>query len=336
MTRGRIVLTGATGFIGSAVLRGLTGPGGTGRAGRGQIRVRVACRVEPAGPRRVPGVEYVRADLAEPATLRGLCEGADALVNAASYVGGDEARCVAVNERGTAALVEEARAAGVRRIVQLSTTAVYGPGPHRGAEVGELTPSPVSAASRTRLAAEGPVVDAAGIVLRAALVLGPGDRWVVPALAELVRRVPGRWDGGRGLLSLIDVADLGRLVAAAATADAPSAGVYHAAHPEPVRGGDLLAALAGHAVLPPAVADGGAEDLPWDVCLRRLRATQGWVSERQFALLARDHHYRGDAVWRRLGCPPGPGPLARLGVAAPWYRAAATAGEPPPARPRAR
>ncbi|MEO3755850.1 NAD(P)-dependent oxidoreductase [Streptomyces sp. B6B3] len=314
-----VVLAGATGFVGSAVLRALGTPRGLGRA---PVRVRAVCRAEPAGSRRVPGVEYVRADLAAPATLRGLCRGADVLVNAASYVGGDAARCVAVNERGTGALVAEARAAGVRRIVQVSTTAVYGPGPHHGPDVGELTPAPVSAASRARLAAERPVRDAAGLVLRAPLVLGAGDRWVVPALAELVRRVPGRWDGGRGLLSLVAVDDLGRLVAAAATADAVPAGVYHAAHPEPVRCGDLLAALVERRILPPPGGADGAEHLPWDACLRRLRASRGRVSERQFALLARDHHYRSDAVWETLGCPPGPGPLARLDNAAPWYRAA--------------
>ncbi|MGV9380430.1 NAD-dependent epimerase/dehydratase family protein [Nonomuraea sp. NPDC003707] len=315
MTRGRVVLTGSTGFIGSAVLRRLSAAG---------VRVRAVCRTEPVGPHRVPGVEYARADLTEPASLRGLCEGGGVLVHAAPYVGRDQARCVAVNERGTARLVAEARAAGVRRIVYVSTTAVYGPGPHRGAEVGELTPAPVSATSRTRLAAERSVTGAAGLVLRAGLVLGPGDRWVVPALRELAQRVPGRWDGGRALLSLIDVADLARLVAAAVTADAAPVGVYHAANPEPVRVGALLDALARHLILPPAADD--AEGLAWEACLHRLRTTPGRVSERQFTLLAQDHYYRCDAIWERLGCAPGPGPLTRLGAAASWYRSQAGEG----------
>ncbi|MFC5877345.1 hypothetical protein ACFP74_07335, partial [Streptomyces virginiae] len=71
----------------------------------------------------------------------------------------------------------------MRRIVHLSTCAVYGPRPHRGAYVGELAPAPVSPASSSRLAGEASVLDAGGLVLRAGLVLGRGDGWVVPALA---------------------------------------------------------------------------------------------------------------------------------------------------------
>ncbi|HEV7626069.1 MAG TPA: NAD(P)-dependent oxidoreductase, partial [Streptomyces sp.] len=92
----RVVLTGGTGFIGSAVLGRLTGR---------DASVRAVTRREVPLP---PQVEQVRADLTRPASLSGVCSGADVLVHAASHVGSGEQLCTQVNELGTAALMEEA------------------------------------------------------------------------------------------------------------------------------------------------------------------------------------------------------------------------------------
>lgn len=316
-------MTGATGFVGSRVLHRLAA---TARETGREISIRALGRSAAAPDSAPPGVSWTPVDLTDRASLRTAASGADVLIHLASRISGDEAQCAAVNVEGTAALVDDAvHHWGVGRIVHLSTAAVYGPGPHRGITVDEIDPAPVSPASRTRLAGEAPVLAAGGIVLRPGLVLGAGDRWVVPALAELLDRVPARWDGGRGQLSLVDVDDLARLITALATApDAPEPGVYHASHPVPVSSGDLMAELAALDVLPAA-----DEDLPWEACLDRLRVTPGRMSERQFSLLAQDHWYASEDVWRAAHCPPGPGPLHRLAGAAAWYRsflASASAG----------
>ncbi|MFC8276713.1 NAD-dependent epimerase/dehydratase family protein [Streptomyces sp. NPDC057271] len=310
----RVVLTGATGFVGSRVLHGLTESArATGRA----LSVRALGRSASAPASAPPGVTWTPVDLTDRESLRTAAGGADVLIHLASRISGDEAQCAAVNVEGTAALVDEAVRRGVDRIVHLSTAAVYGPGPHRGIAVDEIVPAPVSPASRTRLAGEAPVLAAGGTVLRPGLVLGAGDRWVVPALAELLERVPARWDGGRGLLSLVDVDDLARLITTLATApEAPAPGIHHASHPRPVANGDLMAELAALDVLPAA-----DEDWPWETCLDRLRDTPGRMSERQFSLLAQDHWYVSEDIWHTTSCPPGPGPLTRLAAAAPWYRA---------------
>ncbi|MEV7596929.1 NAD(P)-dependent oxidoreductase [Kitasatospora sp. NPDC089797] len=304
--RTAVALTGATGFIGSAVRADL--------AARG-VPLRALVRGEPVADGHT---DWVSGDLADPAALAGLCDGAAVLMHLASRVGGDAEECAAVNDRGTAALMAAADRAGIRRIVHLSTTAVYGEGPHTDLGVDGVPTAPRSATSRTRLLGERHALAAGAVVLRPALVTGTGDRWVVPALAELARRVPGRWAGGDARLSLVDRTDLARLVTALAlAATPPPAGVRHACHPVPVRGADLIAALAGLGLLP--APDGPA--LPWEECRRRLAATPGRVSEHQFRMVVGDHWYRSDEVWRLADCPPGPGPLARLAGAAPWYRA---------------
>ncbi|MFZ3475522.1 NAD-dependent epimerase/dehydratase family protein [Streptomyces sp. 4.24] len=300
-----IVLTGATGFIGSATLEAL--------AGRPGVRVRALARV-PGAERE--GVEWVRADLTDPGSLRGVCEDASALVHLASYIGRDEERCRAVNVAGTASLLAEVARAGVKRVVHLSTAAVYGNRPHRDIEVDGIVPDPVSPASRTRLAAEAPALAAGGVVLRPGLVLGAGDRWVVPALAELVSRVPARWDGGRAVLSVVGVTELARLIEALATTSDPfPAGIHHASHPTPVTIGDLMSALTAHGIVPPV-----EEDWPWDRCVTALHAHPGVVTERQFSLLARDYHQQSAPIWHLTPVPPTPTPLCFLPNATPWYR----------------
>ncbi|WP_238698224.1 hypothetical protein [Streptomyces sp. E5N91] len=137
---------------------------------------------------------------------------------------------------------------------------------------------------------------------------------MVPALDELITRVPAHWDGGRGLLSVVDVHDLARLVVTVATAEQPLPGVQHASHPEPVSNADLMAALTALDVLPEVT-----ESWSWEKCVRQLHATPGRMSERQFSLLARDHWYRSEEIWRVTECPAGPGPVHRLPAAAEWY-----------------
>lgn len=311
MTAWKVALTGATGFIGSAVLQALLE---TPPAGR-DITVRALTRTPPAGT-SLPGPDWVLGDLTTAQSLSKLVAGADVLIHLASFIGSDEERCTQVNVHGCAALMAQARRAGVRRVIHLSTAAVYGMGPHRGIGVNEVSPAPVSPASRTRLEGEGKALAAGSTVLRPGLVVGRGDRWVVPAYAELLERVPARWDEGRGLLSLVDVGDLARLITYLACLTKPPRGIFHASHPVPVSNGELLATLAAHEVLwPPR-----RENWSWSRCLEQLRKRPGKLSERQFSLLARDHWYRSDAVWKAAGCPAGPGALTRLSEAADWYR----------------
>ncbi|MFF2511247.1 SDR family oxidoreductase [Streptomyces sp. NPDC058086] len=97
-----ILVTGATGTIGSELLSQL--------AARG-AKVRALTR-DPSRAQLPPGVEAVRGDFREPASVAAALSGATALFTVA-VLGPDD------TERD-AALVDSARAAGVRRVVKLS------------------------------------------------------------------------------------------------------------------------------------------------------------------------------------------------------------------------
>lgn len=310
---GGILVAGGTGFIGSAVVRALSRhlP-----APPAPLRALARRHPDPArtGP-AAPGVEYLIADLTDPASLHGTCDQVDTLLHCASYVGPDDSACSAVNDTGTRALLDEAARAGVRRIIHISTTAVYGAGPHRGLPEDTRPPAPASEVSRTRLLAEQAVLGAAGTVLRPPFVYGRGDAWVVPAIAELLHRVPALPDGGTALISLVAVEDLARLVTSLALSPAPPPpGVHHAGHPEPVALRDLVTALARTAGLPLPTAS-----LPTPEYLERLGRTPGAVSVRQARMMTEDRWYRSP-LWESTGCSSGPGLAARLSGHGEWYR----------------
>jgi UDP-glucose 4-epimerase len=125
----RVVVTGATGNIGTAVVRWLVDEPGV------KSVVGIARRA-PHGDDSSPydRVDWQRLDLADPQAYQGLRKivtGADAVVHVAWRIMGDRDRDqqVRVNRHGSAALVRAVQDAGVGQLVYLSSAAVYSPGP---------------------------------------------------------------------------------------------------------------------------------------------------------------------------------------------------------------
>ncbi|MFE6714186.1 NAD-dependent epimerase/dehydratase family protein [Streptomyces sp. NPDC057695] len=308
-----LLITGATGFIGGRVAAAASAPEAEGTAGvRLLVRRPPADRGEPAGPR----TETVLGDLRDPDALRRACEGVDVVVHCASMIGGDPEQARAVNDEGTRSLVEAATAAGVTRIVALSTASVHGRGPFRAAAPGTLPLAPGSATSRTRAAGERYVLDAGGTVLRPHLVYGTGDRQLIPGLVRLLAALPAPLDAGSSRHSLVDVDTLADVLLGAALSAATEPGPYYVQHPEPVPVGELLAAAeellahrTGH-VRGPAVDLGTARALLADVPF----------AQHHLDMLAVDHWFADDRPWRDLGRDPGPGFTAGFTDHLPWYR----------------
>lgn len=109
-----ILVVGGTGELGSAVVRILQA--------RGQdvaVMVRPSTAVGPAG---LYCARLVRGDLADPASLRGVCEGMDAVIATANSIvprRGERVRAGAL-VAGYAELARQARLSGVRRFVFVS------------------------------------------------------------------------------------------------------------------------------------------------------------------------------------------------------------------------
>lgn len=117
----KAVITGATGFVGSAVARRLLREG---------HEVRALAR--PGSDRRnLQGLELevVEGDLADAASLAHVCDGCDALFHvAADYRlwAPQPEQLYRTNVDGTQALMEAARRSGVPRIVYTSSVATLG------------------------------------------------------------------------------------------------------------------------------------------------------------------------------------------------------------------
>ena len=117
----RIVVTGATGNVGTSVVEAL------GRDDRVEQIVGVARRLPGWTP---PRTEWVSADIAQD-DLGPLFAGADVVIHLAWLIqpSRDDAALERVNVHGSRRVFEAASAAGVSRLVHASSVGVYSPGP---------------------------------------------------------------------------------------------------------------------------------------------------------------------------------------------------------------
>lgn len=170
----KVLITGATGFLGVPLVARLADAGHTVRA-----VVRATSRTDLI---EGLGAECVVADLHDGEALRGATEGVDAVVHAAG--GGrnrSRAQIYADNRDTTATLIEACRGRSLRRFVHISSLAATGPSRDGAAPVER---APTSHYGRSKAAAEDVVLAAKDAfpvtVLRPCAVYGPGDSAMVP------------------------------------------------------------------------------------------------------------------------------------------------------------
>jgi nucleoside-diphosphate-sugar epimerase len=173
----KILVTGATGKVGSRLAKRL--------AQRGD-RVRALVR-DPAraADLRDARIELVQGDLLDADSLAAAVRGVDAVVHCAAFFrGATPEQAHAVNDLGSQRLGSAARAASVTRFVFTSTGLVYGPTGGRLAREDDPC-APTAAYPVSKLAAERFLLAMDGLdvrVLRLPFVYGDGD----PHIAEVV------------------------------------------------------------------------------------------------------------------------------------------------------
>jgi nucleoside-diphosphate-sugar epimerase len=317
-----VAVTGASGLVGQRLLPRLADEGVERLVG---LDVR-----DPR--RRVRGLEFHRIDIAG-AELKPVIEGVDVLVHLAGIVDPipDEALMARVNVDGTRRVLDAAAAVGVRKVVRVSPSSVYGAWPNNPLPLTEdapLRPNPgfspaVQAAEVERLLAEwGEEHPAVTLTtLRAAPVLGPGAERLPSRL--LLGRPPLRVRGATPPLQAIHVDDLVAALALAVSSDLP--GVFNAAadgwlgHDDvrsllprsfvPALPAELLTRLlrrlwqSGLADVPPGVVPYLLH--PWVIANDRLEAA-GW----------RPRHTNEEAILEGLDALPAGPSLARYATLA--------------------
>lgn len=207
----RVLLTGASGFIGSRVAAELT------RAG---ASVRAFCRSEP--PAEANACEWLAGDVSSAAAVARAVAGCEAIVHTAalySYRRADAARMDTVNVRGTRNVIEAAARLRVRRILVTSTAGTCGPVPGRPATEHDHPPAwelqvPYK---RSKLAAERLAIDAARdgtevVCVNPTTVVGSGDRQPTPSGKMIDDLVCGRISGylPGGGINVVGVQDVAR------------------------------------------------------------------------------------------------------------------------------
>jgi nucleoside-diphosphate-sugar epimerase len=243
-----ILVTGASGFIGSHLVGALVGAGHEVRAlvrsEQGADRVRAA--VAPAG---AEAVDVVYGDVRDPDSLRRAAKGCELVHHLAGPYKGSPAELHAAHAEGTANLLG-ALDTGTR-IVLLGSMSVYGwdrdwPADH------VTPPRPTSAYGVAKLAAEQLVLgwpDGYSVVARTTIVYGPGDvNGMVARIVRLLKRRL-RWFPGPGTnrIHLIHVDDL---VAGLPLLHDKASGVFVFGGPEAAPLQRITALLAQGAQLP--------------------------------------------------------------------------------------
>lgn len=239
MAEERILLTGASGFVGPHVVVALL------RAG---YRLRLAQR--RPGP-VAEGVEtIVTGDLSAPTDWTAALAGVDHVVHMAGLAhagpGLDEALYRRVNTEATLELARAAAAAGVRRFVYLSSIKTLS-GAFDGPPLTEdAEPVPTDAYGRSKLAAEQGLakLDLAWVALRPVLIYGPGVKANMAALLRLAQSpLPLPFGGLKALRSLLAVENLADAILFALTPACPAGRAYTVSDPEPISVAGMLTAM---------------------------------------------------------------------------------------------
>jgi 2-alkyl-3-oxoalkanoate reductase len=275
-----VLVTGAAGFLGSHVIDLLLECGENPRA-----LIRPG---DDTGRLEDAKVDIRRADVGDPAAVRAALNGVDRVLHCAARTGpwGREPEYFRTNVRGVDVLVKAAMAAGVRRIVHVSSITVHGNDVRGQADEDAAVRGEPNPYSRSKVAGERVLQrwithqGAPVTIVRPGWIYGPRD---VASFARIARMIEARRmflvGSGVNHLPLIHVRDVAQGILLASEAPAASRRCYLLVNDEPVTQRQFLAAIADELGAPaPAL------HVPYQLLL-----TAGALSENLSRLVRRRH-----------------------------------------------
>ncbi len=308
------------------------------RLGAGGRPVTVVDLAPPPATPPPGAVRFVRADVTDRAAVAAAIAGTDAVVHLAAKVSdfGRAADFERLNVGATRIVAEAARAAGVRRLVHMSSVAVfdYRRG-WRDADEHALPGGHEFAYGQTKWRAEEEIRRVGGLGLETVVVrpglfpYGPGDR-VASArmLAAIERGWPVLVDGGRALLSTSYVDNL--IDGLVLCLDHPRAAgeTFHLSDDVRVTWRELGAAMARALGLPPpgrsvpkrvAAPAAATLELAWRGLLLRSAPP---LTRYRVRTATSDLHFANGKAKRLLGWRPAVGLAEGMAATVAWYRGA--------------
>jgi nucleoside-diphosphate-sugar epimerase len=318
----RVLVTGATGFVGGHLVEVL--------AAQGDEVVALARRSETHDELRRLGARPVPGSLEDAAALGSALAGCAVIYHLAGLTAAkNEAEFLAVNEGGTRRLLDAAaRTAPSARFVYVSSQAALGPSTP-GTRLDEDAPChPVTAYGRSKLAGERAVRTGAlpWVIVRPPAVYGPRDREFLRLFRIVRRGIAPVFGTGEQELSLVYVRDLVDAIARAGTVPGIEGRVFHAAHGEVVRSREVARAVGAALGRSPVVVPvPGTLARPIVGLIGRAAAATGRRSvvnsDKMAEFLAPSWLLAVDRAARDLGWTASVGVVEGMRRTAEWYRA---------------
>ncbi len=324
-----ILVTGATGFLGGALVRALRGRGDPVRA-----LVRSGSSGEARADLEGLGAELAIGDVLEPDSLARAMKGVTAIIHGAGKLGragAIEREYLRVHVDGTRNVLEAARHGGVRRVMHLSSPGILGPIPRSAPDADESAPyRPTNVYERAKAAAERAVHDfeaehgAVAVVVRPEFVYGPGDRHVLRLFQSIAK---GRFfyigpgdavchptfvdDAVAGMIAAFDAAEVGR--------------TYHLAGPRPVTIRELAESIAAALGVTPPRLHVPEVVVRWGIAAARPFAKAAQlglpIDESGVDFFVLDRHFSWQRAKNELGFVPQIDVADGTSRAVAWYRA---------------
>jgi len=221
---GRILLTGATGFVGTHTVHHLVEKG---------YQVRCLVRKNSDTSRLPAEVELAEGHLLDYETLLKAVHGCWGIMHVGGVVRVTQVRdFYRINRDGTANLVKAAKEKNIKRFLLCSSQAASGPSMPDLRRKWNDKPEPVTNYGKSKLAGENVLKENAGemwfAIVRPPAVYGPWDRAFLTLVKWVKRGFKLRLGDGSMPFSIVHGSDLARALTLALEAKKPSGEIYYA------------------------------------------------------------------------------------------------------------